>query len=146
MSKNYGGILDHEKRGEIDSLIIELKLNNIGLRVINNELKSRYGIDTSHTTLASYYKEKLRGDELDKFKEEKEKQMEQVDGTSKPYINEEVLSKLMDKHGTTEKGKMYANILALASSNLEAFKDGKERIKLELMKYLKDMEAIYKGG
>jgi len=143
-SKNYGGIIGHKSQQEINDLIIDLKFGGLGFRSIAVELKNKYSIKTSHVTVSSYYKDFLNGESLDKAKSSIESKFENDGLLSKPYMNGEILESLMKEHGKTEKGKIYAKILALCASNVDALISGEERLKGEYMKYLKDIESIMK--
>jgi hypothetical protein len=138
-AKNYGGILGHENQSDIDKFIINSKAQKMSFRDIEKELKIDFGLVVSYVTLSAYYKEVLGGDDLDFNNQDLD--------IKTPYLNNEILEKLLSdpKSDKSTVNDLYANILALCASNLEAFKQGKERLKIEYVKYLKDIDGIVRN-
>lgn len=133
-NKTYGGIIGHAKQAQIDAFIWEKKINE-SFRAIAEGLKKEFKLSISYVTVSSYYKDVLGG--ID--------EAETIEGDeAKPSLDNDLLEKILDKFPKDEIHQIYGNMLALCSSNIEAFKEGKERLKPELVRYLKDVRAIIK--
>lgn len=133
-NKTYGGIIGHEKQSQIDTFIWEKKVNE-SFRTIADGLKKEFKLSISYVTVSSYYKDVLGGTD----------EAETIEGDeAKPYLDTVLLEKILDQHPKDEIHQIYGNILALCASNIEAFKEGKERLKPEYVRYLKDIRAIIK--
>lgn len=148
---SYKGITGHEKQGEINALIIKSRFGGAAWKDIQSVLKQRFGIEISHTLLISYYNNSLNGEVLDEckgiaiataydgendgdFKGEKSSEIDPQ------RLNE--LQKKYDKQGNNPLGALYAKILCLYESNLQAHTQNKERLNSTYLKHLKELGSI----
>ncbi len=150
--KLYGGLKDHPRQEEIDKHIIEKKMSSIGYRKIAESLLTKFKLKVSHTLISKYYKDCLGGAVLDMAKEKAEQALieslpepveENINRT--PSIDIDRLNELTDKYKDIdgEIGGIYAYALALCEGNIKAHIEGVDRLRIEYVKYLRDVRAVY---
>ena len=151
--KTYCGLLELENstRKEINELIISLKMSKKGYRAIATEIEAIYKFKISHTMLATYYKDFISSPSLDKIIDggssnsekinAKELELSEVEAVD---IDVNLLSRLISEHeGSCEElGNIYAYAVALCDANIKAHVRGEQRLKVEYVKYLKDVKAL----
>jgi hypothetical protein len=142
--KPYGGIMEHEDRKDINALIIGMKVDKKGFRSISTEIEKQFSIKVSHTLLAEYYKDFVSNPVVDGL----------VDGggvdalgvvLNEPVdLDNELVDRLANSYSGSKKelGKIYAYAVALCDSNIKAHVDGKQRLKVEYVKYLRDVKTL----
>jgi len=151
-------IAEHEKRKEIEGLIIDCKFAQLGSLKIQKEIKSKLGLDLSRPLIDKHYKELMNGDVLSRNIEAQAKLLNMAEsndggggGFSPPVIDLDRLETIREQYKS--KGKGYKTkieeirecMALLIESNFQAFIEGNERFKPEYSKYLKDLESIIKS-
>lgn len=155
-------IAEHEKRKEIEGLIIDCKFAQFGSLKIQKEIKSRLGLDLSRPLIDKHYKELMNGDVLSRNIETQAGLLNMAEsndggggGFAPPAIDLDRLGKIRESYKKKkEKHKDYidriyevrACMALLIECNFQAFIEGKERFKPEYSKHLKDLEAIIKSS
>jgi len=144
-----------EYKKQIELIILECKFGGLGSKIIQDKIKGSLGLEFSRPTIDKYYKEVLNGDFLsEKIEELKRGSLMggSDDGFQIPLIDMEKLNDIRAKYvnkgnGTANKIEELKECLALLiDSNFNAFIEGKERLKIEYVKYLKDLEHILKSN
>jgi hypothetical protein len=149
--KTYSGLIGHPQQSEINQFIIEAKFQSLSPRKISEQIKTRFGFKVSHVTLASYYKEILNGGILDNLRDKiKEKIESGGTGSGQTKVSPErieaIEGELSDQWSTENPvTKLYAKAFALCEANLSNHIEGLERLKIEYVKYLGDLQKILKA-
>jgi len=140
--KSYGGIIEHEKRGEISAEIMRMKIEGEGFRKIAETLKSKFSINVSHTVIGQYYNDELGGKNVEALKAG---QVDKEGEILKPVdVDEDRLNELIKKWGNSSNGtgKIYAYLLAMAEANVIAYSRGEDRLRIELLNCLKTAKGL----
>lgn len=145
----YKGILGNEKQKEIEELVILSRFKGLGWRDIEKTLKSSFGLNVSHTTVRSYYINELKGEVLDKAKDQAVvKAFEDIDddiGGRETEIDEirlRELERIYNPNGVDPIGSLYSKIIALCEANAKDHIENGARLKTHYVKYLKDIKAV----
>lgn len=140
---NYGGILGHKQELEISKFIKQSKDAGDSYRKIAPEIKAKFGISTSHTTVAKYAKEVIKFVEPSQDMEIAEPKPIEI---SPERISEirELLGDSWSEDNPTK--NIYATILALAEQNVNDHIATGARLKIEYVKYLYDLKRLLKSG
>lgn len=153
-------IAEHEKRKEIEGLIIDCKFAQLGSLKIQKEIKSKLGLDLSRPLIDKHYKELMNGDVLSRNIEAQAKLLNMAEsndggggGFAPPVVDLDRLKDVMEANDSSSHVGYIRRIYSvracmslLIESNFQAFIEGKERLKPEYSKHLKDLEAIIKSS
>lgn len=125
-------------KAQLNELIISLRASGVSFRDISKQVQSVLNLDLSHTSISNYYKNDLNGSVIDKAI--------QSDGLpliGKPAFNGELFDRIkLEVEGEDIMSEIYAQILTLCKSNIQAHIDGREDLKPKYIKYLRDLKIL----
>ncbi len=154
------------ERAEIEKIILECKFLGLGSVEIQRQLLSRLGFKASRPSIDKHYKQTLHGERLTKLIAETKKnavlsvQNGESGQTMQPpsYCSESAKNAIDHIEGyiqdnwCQEKDNsscqvlqgVYADTIGLVRGNVIAHLEGKERLKTEYLKYLKEIRDLIK--
>tara|TARA_R110001592_G_scaffold110772_1_gene307408 strand:- start:543 stop:1043 length:501 start_codon:yes stop_codon:yes gene_type:complete len=154
----------HKERDLIEQIILECKFSGYGSVEIRKRILSKLGAKFSRPTIDKYYKISMQGDKLSSLiKQSKEEAIltlstENMESSSKPSFD---IGKARDlsiffkdlKSWDFTQGEsqakdtmqeLYIDTLTLMLGNMQAHKEGRERLKPEYLKYFKELREMFK--
>ena len=145
-TKKYSGIVGSNEQ-DIKELLISERMKGQSFRDIAKEIGFKFGVKVSHTTLSSYWKDKCNGETLDKQIEEIEGRvlMEAGSGSGIEIDTTEEMEVVNKKGVDGVIDEMLKEMAAMCLSNLKKHKAGEDRLRVELFKSLKDLQALKKN-
>jgi len=150
-------ITDHPKRGEIEKIILEHRFRGEGSTLIQAALIKIVGFEATRQSIDEYYKKNLNGEFLSQLianaKKEAIQGIEGDNGIESRQIpsfcektaNSCLVSLVGGDFGVElrehkiEICKIYSEIVGLVAGNVAAHKEGKERLKVEYIKFICDL-------
>lgn len=147
-------IAEHEDRIRIEEIIISCKFQQMGSVKIEAAIKSKLGITISRPTIDKHYKEHMNGEclsqEIEQLTRAAVMGADGGTGLVAPVVDMDKLEAIRVQYKDVRKfdskiDKMRESMVLLMESNFNAFIEGKERLKPEYAKYLKDLEVIKKA-
>lgn len=133
-------IRERQDKDAINEYIINQKDSGVGFRKIVEGLKSGFGLSLSHTSLKTYVDEYLSGEiSTNEDAELLQKVITKIDDNRVKEIVSELDGWVGDRDTLK---KIKAQIIALIESNINDHLAGIDRLKVEYVKYLKDLESI----
>jgi hypothetical protein len=135
-------IKERQDRDEVNQYIINQRDNGLGYREICKGLKSGFGLSMSHTSLSKYVEDYLK----DSINEPTDTELPTKHTT---MISEDRVNELMAEmdgwiFDRVAMMRIKAQIIALIEANINDHLQGLDRLKVEYVKYLKDLESIAK--
>ncbi len=150
ISKSYSGIIGEQQKG-VERLIKTERAKGSSYAAIAKLIKSEFGLKVSHTTVCSYWKDKLEGERMDEHREQTAKEIYKEDEQQfvAPIIDQSKLDEISEQHkkrntlGSVEHQRDIAQLMV--HSNQIAHLQGKEVLRPQYTKQLRDLEAILKS-
>ena len=150
----------HAQKREIESIILSCKFSGQGSTVIAQQIKNKIGLSVSRPTIDKYYKEKMNGDtlallmnsfkeaiennespqkkppayELDTAQSVKETLKQANDGSYHLYTPSTEITNILERST--------AELCGLIDGNIKAHIKGSEKLKIEYIKYLKELQSL----
>jgi intein-encoded DNA endonuclease-like protein len=142
----YGGIVGHTNELEISKYVKESKDNGCSYRDIAKEIKSKFKIAPSHTTVSKYAKDVLKYVEPSQDMEIAEPMPIEINPDRIKEIRTVLGNGDWDTSNENPTKDIYAKVLALAEQNVDDHIATGARLKIEYVKYLYDLKRLLKGG
>jgi hypothetical protein len=157
-------ITTHKSRREIEHIILECKFSGLGSVEIRKRILSKVGVQFSRPTIDKYYKTFMQGEKLSRLIIEcKERAIlsassEEVENSRQPSFDNEKAKDLSvffqdlkswdftqgESKARDTMQELYIDTLTLMLGNMQAHKEGKERLKPEYLKYFKELRDMFK--
>jgi hypothetical protein len=165
-------ILQHKDKEKIDRIILEHKFKGLGSNLIQQTLLNKLAFNISRPSIDSYYEKHLNGAMMTELiAKTKKSAILSVSGNGesspdevKPSYNQDIAQKVYtfvedwqnskgnwaDKPETNEAfmaySEVYASAVALMVGNMQAHVNGRERLKAEYVRYVKELKGIMRGN
>ena len=160
-------ISEHKDKSKIETLILQYKFKGLGSAEIQKALLNKLAFKVSRPTIDEYYAKSMNGalisEEIGKAtknailsvsnNEEQESApaySQEVAQKVFTFVEEWKNSSYLDKPDTNEAfmalSEVYASSVALLVGNMEAHVNGKERLKTEYVRYVKELKTLMYGN
>jgi hypothetical protein len=161
-------ILTHKDKGKIERIILEHKFKGLGSAEIQKSLLNKLGFKVSRPTIDQYYTNSMNGavisEELSKATKNAILSVSNDEIQNEaPAYSQEVAQRVFtfvetwknadnwhERPDTNEAfmalSEVYASSVALLVGNMEAHVNGKERLKTEYVKYVKELKTLMYGN